>query len=470
MKALIALSLACLVAAVAWALWPSAATEGAAEKPRSQHAPDGSPRTFGDLPDLAEREEPGVGELAETGEDEVDLVDSEDLVSVRGRVVVASGAEPESIRVLLQSLERECIPQDTDSSGCGPANFSTVTDPETGDFDLEVPPGTYTIVARADGLLPAGERGLKLNHGESVEGLMLTLGTGEHISGMVYNEGAAETGVRVVATGEGFVRSAFTDDTGRFDIAGLPHGEFTVRAYATFTGGDEKKVRSGGSVNLELGHREHVHGRVLDAHGFPAQGVTVASDFVSVHATENSDPWPDENMYGEGGMDAHGCGPAPECYTRMVTDADGRFELETSPGEELIVAASRGNERALVEGVSFEKNEEVVLQLEPPREARLLDADGKPLKSTIWVGNAPVFWTAELTSDENGTVLIPAHAGLLFNIPTGSSLTGDLPDDVGVQELEYGGNELTDRPQQAGYDKDLELNPPPPQVDSSIIY
>jgi hypothetical protein len=457
-KGLIVSSLVCLAAAIAWALWPSSPDAGVADGPHSAHAHTGTHPSFTDLPELAPEEDAAEAtEAEEPAEESEDGVTDPDMVTVRGRAVPASGPQPEGVRVMLEGEHRPCGPDDTDSDECGRTFFNTSADPETGDFEIQVPPGNYTIVARAEGLLPAGERGLKLSSGETVEGLMLTLTEGLPIRGVVYNQGAPGAGVRVVANGEGFTRSGYTDDEGRFEIPGLPDGQFKVRAYQGFTGGDEKTVRSGGSVNLDLGHRERVRGRVLDAHGFPAEGVTISSDFVVTHNERNEDPWPDE-VEPYDGMDSHGCGPRPECYNQAVTAADGRFELETAPGEQLIVAATRGDERALVEEISYEKGDEVVLTLEAPRRLKLVDADGQPLKAHVTADNGAVFWGNELNSDENGNLMLPAHSGLRLYVPMGAHLEGDLPDDANVQE---GGviNEDANDP-----DRPPPMDDPQPQV------
>jgi hypothetical protein len=459
MKGLVVSSLVCLAAAIAWSLWPSGADTGVADGPHTGQAHTGTHPSFTELPELAAREEaaePGeAAEPADEGEDGVTEPEP-DLVTVRGRAVPASGPQPEGVRVMLEGDHRPCTPDD-ESDDCGRSFFSTTADPETGDFEIQVPPGDYAIVARAEGLLPAGERGLKLSSGETVEGLMLTLTEGFHIRGMVYNEGAPEAGVRVVANGQGFSRSGFTDDQGRFEIEGLPDGEFDVRAYVSFTGGDEKTVHSGGSVTLDLGHRERVRGRVLDAHGFPAEGVTIASDFVVTHYEPNSDPWPDEGGDYDG-MDSHGCGPTPDCYSRAVTGADGRFELETAPGEQLIIAATRGDERALVEEITYAKRDEVVLTLEAPRRLKLVDADGKPLKASVTTDNGSVFWSGQMPSDENGNLTMPAHSGLRLYVPFGAHLEGDLPEDANVQEGRIISEDANDP------DRPLPTDPPPQEA------
>jgi hypothetical protein len=79
-----------------------------------------------------------------------------------------------------------------------------------------------------------------------------------------------------------------------------------------------------------------------------------------------------------------------------------------------------------------------------------------------------VFWSNELTSDDDGNIQLPAHPGLLLNLPRGYSIVGDLPDGLEVQDMPVA--EPSDR-MPDDLPEPLEVNPPPgPQASSDIIY
>jgi hypothetical protein len=320
----------------------------------------------------------------------------------------------------------------TESGGCEHESSGTDADPETGDFELQVRPGSYVIVARADGLLPAGEKGLKLTAGETVEGIMLTLPPGGHVTGFVYGEGEPVPSAKVVVSGEGYVRVAFTDEAGRFDASPLPLGSFNVRAYSPSYGGDEKEARTGRSVTLDLGWRLKVRGRVLDARGFPAEGVVISSDYTVTHDEPESDPWPDAPQDFIGGLEAHGC--SGDCYTRATTDASGRFELDTAPGQELIVGASRGSERAYVENVTPGK--ELELTLSAALRARLVDEDNEPISGNVRLEPYSHFWDDNVQADAEGYVTVPLGSAQTLILPEGAHLEGALPKGLSVQQRE----------------------------------
>jgi hypothetical protein len=433
-KFLLGASLACLIAAIVWSMWGGGSDVDVGSQPRPAHAASRAhhPTARDDFePSETTAEEPAAEE-PQDGEVDEEPVDADPtMVTVRGRVVPQQGPQPENIRVMLDR-EDNCDGMASESSenACEHERASTVADAETGDFELQVPAGSYVIVARAEGLMPAGEKGLKLTAGETVENLLLTLEPGGHVTGIVYGDGEPLASVKVVATGEGYVRVGFTDDFGRFEVGPLPQGTFKVRAYNSSYGGDEKDVRSGGSVTLDLARRERVRGRVLDARGFPAEGVVISSDFVVTHDDAESDPWPDEPTEFYGGMEAHGC--SDDCYTRSTTDASGRFELETAPGEELLIGARRGDERGYLEHITPGK--ELEMTLIAPLRARLVDEEGQPAHGSVDIQPYSHFWDENVQTDDDGFLTVPLGYAHMLVLPPGTHLEGALPDGLEVQQ------------------------------------
>jgi hypothetical protein len=439
-KFLIGSSLACLIAAIVWSMWGGGSEVDVGSQPRPSHVASRA-RTSSTRDDFEPGDPPQDDAAAEepqdTGEtEEQELTDGDaDLVTVRGRVVPQLGPQPENIRVRLDREDNCTLSYSeamTGSADCEHESAGTEADPETGDFELQVRPGSYVIVARAEGLLPAGEKGLKLTAGETVEGVLLTLPPGGHVTGFVYGEGEPMNSVKVVVSGEGYVRVAFTDEVGRFDASPLPPGSFSVRAYNASYGGDEKEARTGSSVTLNLGWRLKVRGRVLDARGFPAEGVVISSDYVVTQDEPESDPWPDAPQDFFGGLEAHGC--SDDCYTRATTDASGRFELETAPGQVLIVGASRGSERAYVENVTAGR--ELELTLSGALRTRLVDDDGQPTPGSVQLEPLSHFWDDSLQADADGYLTVPLGSAQTLIVPQGTHLEGALPKGLTVQQRE----------------------------------
>lgn len=379
---MLSLAAAALLAAVAYAWAPASDPASAVPEPLPLPAVALAAAPEAEAPDDAERDAPETGAIDAPPEaaEEVFLEgsddDSEDVV-LRGRVVPAFGPQPEGIHVVLDRAD-DCGEDQPDDAACDHFRTYADADPETGDFELSAPPGSYRLVARADGFLPAHEQGLTLTRGEELGEVLLTLERGERISGTVHHEDEPQTGARVFAIGEGFVREGVTDEIGHFEIEGLPHGSFVVRAYVEPYGGDERTVSSGASVALVIDKRERVHGRVVDARGFPVEGAVVYSDYEPTHENEQvRDPWPEGEDFEIGGLGMHGCGPTPSCYERATTDAAGRFELETSPGELLLIGARLGDLRAFVTGADWRDGKEVVMQLEPLGRAKSKNPNGE---------------------------------------------------------------------------------------------
>ncbi len=438
MKALIASSVLCLLAAVGYSLMGSAENpDAAAREPRGS----ATPRAHGELeplelpePEVAENEPAGdtEPELIEAGRDEQD--DEPFDAIIRGRVV-AAGPLSGNVRVILQA-EVECSPDD---DVCDRPHRAVDADAETGEFEIQVPPRHVPPTVAADAYLPSGETGLKVSAKETLEGVMLTLEPGSHITGDVYSEHEPVQSVRVVAIGKGYTRSVFTDDFGHFDIPALPQGEFRVRAYAPDHGGDEKRVLSGSTVSLDLAQRGRVRGRVVDARGFPVEGAVVSSDYTMTNSGPDSDVFPsDFEEYFEGDMSAHGCAPAPDCYVRAVTDAAGQFELATAPGEELTIAATHGGDRAEVSQVAYD-SEPIELELATPSRIHLVDADGKSRGGTVhlWSKRRPgALFDEHAAAGDDGWLAIPAgaRAGMTLQLPFPLRVDGDLPEGVQAEQ------------------------------------
>ncbi|MBL8955113.1 MAG: carboxypeptidase regulatory-like domain-containing protein [Myxococcaceae bacterium] len=414
MKSLAALAAVCLLGAVVYAGAPPG--EGvptfepaapAAEAPTVVFEPQ--PEPFEAMTSALALAAPPEPAQVEPG----DLADSAMLLT--GRVTPRSGTQPD-VTVLAQS---ECPNKDED---CAVELVETQADPETGEFTIEIGPGRWRLVARAEGFLPAAEEGLTLAPGEVLGDIVMLLERGDRITGRVFHEGEPLESIGVVAMADGWVRTATTDALGRYELVGLPPGEYTVQAHGGHFGGDEKRAKTGTTVDLDLGHREKVRGRVVDARGMPVEGAAIYSDFDEITRSD-SDPLPNTDA-ALIGLGAHGCAPSPACYQRAVTGPDGRFEVSAAPGEQLVLGARAGTRFALADALN--PGDDVTLELREPRQLRVVDADRNPVEGAeLEIAPFQRFFGAPLPSNENGIVEVPDLGDLSLTPPAQLYIEGE---------------------------------------------
>ncbi|MHB8875052.1 MAG: carboxypeptidase-like regulatory domain-containing protein [Myxococcaceae bacterium] len=442
MKLGLALSVLCLLGSIGF--WVTSTLEDPVVEapdpvaPTRPSRPDGvsgtrqkvwSGHALGNLESAAVEE---AAEFDEEVEDELEAPAPEEAV-LRGRVAVALGELPEGTRVYLTGVatrlppDEEALEPDEGAAGDEGEDEDDeelasdeeedlgVTDEqevyEGGEFEFFVQPGQYQLLARAPGHLPAVLQDLKVSAGDDVRGLFLDLRAGLSIKGSVSSEGEPQDGVPVVAEGEGFRITAFSDEEGNFEIAGLAPGSYQVRAFVEFLGGDERQALAGGQVALELARRGRLSGKVVDERGFAVAGAAVFG--VAYGADEDG---VDQDPYGEvenegdyGGMGMSGCGPAPSCRELATTDSSGGFEIEVAQGALLALGASSGDARAAVEGVRTDARDVVLtLHRAAPVRLTLTAADGKPSAGRVYMATETGrfdFASGELTAGADGKVV-----------------------------------------------------------------
>ncbi|HVS08391.1 MAG TPA: carboxypeptidase regulatory-like domain-containing protein [Planctomycetota bacterium] len=171
-----------------------------------------------------------------------------------------------------------------------------VTD-EHGAFELEdLPPGSLTLRASADGFGPGAAEPLELAPGEVREGVRVVLGRGGTLTGEIYTQAGLPDVGRKIQVGTmrraGGRRSAVSDAAGRFQVEHLAPGSYQVMAVpdiAQLSRGGEPdpaqivaqlkmttaEIREGETTHVVLGAPPkapvRLHGRVT-AGGEPLSG------------------------------------------------------------------------------------------------------------------------------------------------------------------------------------------------------
>jgi protocatechuate 3,4-dioxygenase beta subunit len=112
----------------------------------------------------------------------------------------------------------------------------TITDP-AGQFLLErLPPGRYVLTASADGRPPARSSSIEVEAGRTTHHARITLARGAALAGTITDaetrrpiEGARVSLDAVTSTGANAIEGSTSDETGAYELKGVPPGPFSVR-------------------------------------------------------------------------------------------------------------------------------------------------------------------------------------------------------------------------------------------------
>jgi protocatechuate 3,4-dioxygenase beta subunit len=206
-----------------------------------------------------------------------------------------------------------------------------------------LPPGGYTLVVEATGLLPATPPPVTVPGPETVIRLAET---GRTLSGTVSASGVPVAGARVRLGGEGVVpaRTTMSDATGAFVIHGLGAGRYALRATSgplasptvegSADGGGKADAGAASPVRLSLAPGVFVAGAVVDDRGLPLPAVEVSA---APTTTDEGDTLPE--LVATGADGGFRVGPLPPGPLRLVARAPG-YLLRDTPTLVLVAGQS----------------------------------------------------------------------------------------------------------------------------------
>jgi protocatechuate 3,4-dioxygenase beta subunit len=293
--------------------------------------------------------------------------------ALTGRVELEEGTVPEAF-LIVTHVEADG-PPGSSGQGAGFPRRESFAD-EDGSYRIDdLPPGRYTVEARAAGHAPGRRKGIQVTEGAAAEVPVIELEKGLTLEGRVVAaddetpvHGAEVEGFKaggsLVAPSSGQKYVAATDEDGRFGLEGLEAGPLVVQArHPRFARAEERlEIRDGAEVPevvLRLPRGGTLTGTVRDATGepAPARSVVVTRDLADRDA-----------------------------YEYATTDMDGRYELtRLAPGGCFASVVPRLGETlsAKFENVVIREGEVTVLDFDETSRITLegtVFRDGEPLR------------------------------------------------------------------------------------------
>jgi len=278
-----------------------------------------------------------------------------ELVFPAGRPVTGQvvGSEDQPVPGALVRLEPA-----TEKTGTEGSARNGLTD-RSGAFRFsQVPPGTYRLLARRDGLTMGSTAPVVEVASVPVRDLRLTLRPGGSVVGRVLGLEPGEAANLVVeARGPGPVRRGQVAGPGSYRIEGLRVGDWLVTAKVSGTG-----RRAQGRVRLREGDGETRLDLEL------GEGVSVTG-----RARENGEPLVDAEV--------HVFGPTGVRVASVRTDRSGSFRVEgLEPGTYGLELVSFGRQIRHAETLTIERDRRLEIDLATGSlSGRIVDAAGAPI-------------------------------------------------------------------------------------------
>jgi len=318
----------------------------------------------------------------------------EKMGSVAGRVLLPEGAPPVAFKIQAhpEAKAGEERPGMRVVVGRGQEAEQVFSDPQ-GNFKLEnVPPGTVTIEARADGYAPSRKNGIDVRSDNVSDAGTLTLSTGRAVRGRVLSakDEAPIAGATVSLTrAQGFGMRMGSDESegmaitgldGAFSIAGLESRTYTVAATQPDFSPNNGRVEVPSDADVDdfvvrLSKGGILTGTVRDAQKQPVQGATVLIAKIPM-------------------------GGAPQTAS---TGSDGRYTVEKmTPGEYVVMRQNTGGPIMIMGGIkqaTVKEGETTVFDLD---EASKITLSGRVMKAGQPVPNAMLFFSKEGGSGPGG--------------------------------------------------------------------
>jgi len=153
---------------------------------------------------------------------------------IRGRVTTTDGRSPQGATVRITEHGRSLGPLFNMAAGLARPTTAVAAD---GRFEFDnLGTGTYNIVARHPRYAQAQSGPVQVGDGQTVSGVVVTLGFGGSLEGYVSIDGRLRPGAIVTVIGNNVNKMATCDRNGRYSIDGIPAGSYLASAISLDSG------------------------------------------------------------------------------------------------------------------------------------------------------------------------------------------------------------------------------------------
>lgn len=316
------------------------------------------------------------------------------------------------------------------------------------DFDIELAPGRYALLAAAETFQPSKRLTIEVSNETPLPPIELYLAAGASITVQVTpafdtlpanekDHPLAEREVRAIVwlKGHGFDTARFAGDGGFAVIEGLMPGCYELGAIHPRLGVAAGRYHCSGPelLKLPLVRRPPLKGRVVDRRGQPVAGAIIRSLSSGLVKLTGE---PVGSLQGsDRRLNAKGfCLPQPSCWPGTVSAADGTFELNPEEGFELMILAWTPALRGVlhVDGQAVDAE----LRLEPFSTLPFLVESSEFAKADV---DGSVDESGESPPDElfvstrmNPSIRVPVRPGRVIAFKSWPGLNANISATLGV--------------------------------------